>query len=157
VPTAVNNPKKAGEKPPIPPASGYGPDDVGSAINFAKFFIETIDWAGATTNPAYMKHYFEASCTQCQVVADSVTHARVNHYRNLGGRITVRDAEATNSSATPAVDVTVDVRINVDSLEQLDAKGRFVTGVPAQRDRHLAVDLKWNHARWSVVQMTTAK
>ncbi|MCW2538690.1 MAG: hypothetical protein JWN95_415, partial [Frankiales bacterium] len=70
VPTAVNNPKKVGEKPPVPPAPGYGPDDVGSAINFAKFFIRTIDWAGATTNPAYMKHYYQPSCTQCQVVAD---------------------------------------------------------------------------------------
>jgi hypothetical protein len=154
VPTTVNNPKKAGEKPPIPPAPGYGPDDVGSAINFAKFFIQTIDWAGATTNPAYMKHYYQPSCTQCKNVADAINDAKVNHFRNLGGRITVRDAAAMNNPIVTGANFSISVTNDVDSIEQLDRSGGFVDGAPAQPRAHTVVSLAWTSSSWTVVGLS---
>jgi hypothetical protein len=157
VPTIVNNSKNFDEKPPLPPEPGYGADDIGSAINFAKFFIETIDWAGATTNPSYMKHYYQPSCKQCQTVADAVTQAQVNHYRNLGGRITVREGEAMPNAVDPGAVDSISVVTSVDSLEQLDRRGNLVHAAPAQPHAVVVVSLAWTSAKqWTVIGLSAA-
>jgi hypothetical protein len=157
VPTAVNNPKKAGERPPIPPALGYGPDDVGSAINFAKFFIQTIDWAGATDDPAYMRHYFATSCTQCKAVADGLAAARKDNDRNIGGRMTVHDGEALGAPAFVGAKVSIEVRTSIDSFVRLDHRGNPLHGAHAQPNASFVVSLKPSGPGWTVVDLRAGK
>src|SRR4051812_41161247 len=47
---------KPGEKPPLYPAAARAHTQAG-ANAFAEFYMRTLDWAYATTNPSYMKHY----------------------------------------------------------------------------------------------------
>ncbi len=61
VPRTGPNTRK-GEKPPVMPVLATKHTAAGAQA-FAEFFIKTIDWGYATTSSAYMRHYFEQSCS----------------------------------------------------------------------------------------------
>ena len=63
---------KPGEKPPRYPAAATARTQAG-ANAFAEFFMRTLDWAYATTNPSYMKHYYGPTCGLCNGIATGIT------------------------------------------------------------------------------------
>jgi hypothetical protein len=85
---------RPGEKPPVYPAEARARTEAG-ANAFAAFFIRTMDWAYATTNPSYMRHYSGASCGLCAGLETGIdkTAALKNWYE--GGRLTVISSIST--------------------------------------------------------------
>jgi hypothetical protein len=85
---------KPGEKPPVYPAAAKARTQAG-ANAFAEFYMRTLDWAYATTNPSYLKHYTGPSCGLCNDLATGISKAAAQRHWYLGGRLTIHPATAT--------------------------------------------------------------
>ncbi|MFL6164244.1 MAG: DUF6318 family protein [Jatrophihabitantaceae bacterium] len=79
---------RPGEKPPVYPAAAKVHSQAG-ANAFAEFFMRTLDWAYATTNPSYMKHYYGPTCGLCSGIATGIAKTAAEHEWYEGGRLTI--------------------------------------------------------------------
>jgi hypothetical protein len=119
---------KPGEKPPLYPAAASSRSEAG-ANAFAEFFMRTLDWAYATTNPSYMKHYYASSCGLCSGLATGITKTAAAGHWFLGDRLTVHPAQATAiSPVTAPSDFCSIVRIDETSFSTVDKTGKVFTG-----------------------------
>ena len=122
------------------------------AVAFAKFFIQTIDWGFATTNSAYMRHFYASSCAECVSHADGIDRTKNAGDHYLGGRFTINSARLASSVVKDAA-LTVAVTFNLSSTEVVDAKNKFVNGGPAVRGEQRRLGMAWSDDDWIVVDM----
>lgn len=141
---------KPGEKPPVYPAAANARTQA-AANAFAEFYMHTLDWAYATTNPSYMKHYNGASCGQCQGLATGIHRTSTDGHWYLGGRLTVRDAQATPiRPVTAPADFCSLVAVDVSATSVVDKTGKVFSGDGAYAgDRfklcaRMTTDRGWN-------------
>jgi hypothetical protein len=149
VPTTGTNLLARGEKPPVMPASALQHTDAG-AVAFAKFYLQTVDWGFATTNAAYMRHYYERECVRCEAIDAAITSTATNHWHYIGARavITSIGAFANNSHGSDRV---YQARMNVNSYTAIDAKGAIHSADVAHSDFPEKVGVWWNGSAWRVV------
>jgi hypothetical protein len=75
---------KPGERPPRYPAGASARTQAG-ANTFAEFFMRTLDWAYATTNPSYARHYTGPSCGLCNGLLTGIAKTAATHHFYVGG------------------------------------------------------------------------
>jgi Family of unknown function (DUF6318) len=150
VPTTGPNITKAGEKPPLM-ASWAQEDSPRGAIAFATFFIKTIDWAFATTNGSYMRHYFEYSCTSCRSVADGVDRSRKAGIRYIGDRFSNIGGTVTSMNPEANADVSVLLVFDTTGAESVDSKGKAVDAEPPHRGATYQAYLGRRSSGWTIV------
>jgi hypothetical protein len=131
---------KQGEKPPVMPLEATQHTARGAKA-FAEFFIKTIDWGFATVSSTYLAHYSAPGCVSCNSLIKSISSDQRGRHRYLGGRFKIVKAGAGGDAAK--VIVTVDGT----AFEELDAKGKFVSGDPAKRIR-FEVIARWSGRGW---------
>jgi hypothetical protein len=125
---------KPGEKPPVYPAAANTRTQAG-ANAFAEFFMRTLDWAYATTNPSYMKHYFGPTCGLCSGIATGITKTASERHWYEGGRITVRSiADATIAPVTAPADYCSSITVSVTAQTVIDQSGKVFNGAGANSD-----------------------
>ena len=90
---------KPGEKPPLYPAAAKVRSQAG-ANAFAEFFMRTLDWAYATTNPSYHEALLRSSCGLCSGLATGMTKTMALNHWYVGGRFTVHPAVGTPDRAS---------------------------------------------------------
>lgn len=151
VPTTGPNLRFAGEKPPVMPVAATQHTRAG-AVAFAEFFIKTIDWGYATTNSAYMRHYFADSCTVCAGLAKGLEEQASNGNHFIGDRFTIQPASDVRSGGAHAAEYTAQLTFDVTSSELLDKQGQFIDGEPALTAR-TDVGARWAGSKWQVVAM----
>jgi len=124
---------RPGEKPPVYPAAARATDQAG-ANAFAEFFMKTLDWAYATTNPSYMKHYYGPTCGQCQGLALDIGDTAKQRHFYEGGRITIRSIGATPVApvTAPATFCTL-VVVDVQATSVVTVSGAVINGSGAAR------------------------
>jgi hypothetical protein len=123
---------RPGEKPPIYPAAAAARTQDG-ANAFARFFVQTLDWGFATTNGAYMNHYYGSSCGICDSFSRSfrATALAGNHY--IGSRISVRDVSAESiAPVTAPADFCTRVSIDYSAGTSVDKNGNIKSGEGAK-------------------------
>jgi hypothetical protein len=149
VPTTGTNLLAKGEKPPVMPASALQHTDAG-AVAFAKFYLQTVDWGYATTNAAYMRHYYDKQCVGCANLDDAITRVAKNHWHYIGGRYHIRSNRllARHSNAS---DVITEIRSDLDSGTAVDSKGNIHAADIAHQDFPEKIGLRWNGNDWRVV------
>ena len=139
---------KPGEKPPLYPAAARAHTQAG-ANAFAEFYMRTLDWAYATTNPSYMKHYTGPSCGLCNGLATGISKTAAEHLWYMGGRLTVHPATATpigpvtapaNFCATATVDIT--------ATSVVDKSGKIYNGQGALTKQTFKLCAKATTASW---------
>ena len=119
---------RPGERPPVYPAAAKAHTQDG-ANAFAEFFMRTLDWAYATTNPSYMKHYYGPTCGLCSGIATGIAKTAAEHHVYEGGRMAIRPAQTT-----PIGDVTAPAEfcshlvIDESATAVVDTKGKVVSG-----------------------------
>lgn len=149
VPTTGPNLLHPGEKPPLEPVAALVHTAAGAQA-FARFFIQTIDWGYATTNPSYMKHYFADSCIECKNLENflDTAHSRSEHY--VGGRISIESVTAEKSSDSSS---SFTASTAATSYEVLDAQGRSVDAGAADTRDSVVVTVRWANDRWLVIDL----
>ncbi|MCW2542163.1 MAG: hypothetical protein JWN95_3888 [Frankiales bacterium] len=150
VPTRADNPNKPGEKPPLPPAQATGPL---GAQGFARFYMQTNDWAYATGSTTYMNHYFRPSCVECKSLRDAVDRATRLHRRLIGYRVKVKSVQSVGD-VDQTLRQSVLVSYDTTSGEVVDEHDKFVTGTPAIQNSADQLDLAWTASGWVVVRGT---
>jgi hypothetical protein len=119
---------KPGEKPPRYPATAAARSQAG-ANAFAEFYLRTLDWAYATTNPAYMKHYTGPTCGLCNGIATGISKTAAAHHWYEGGRLTIRKVTAEPKGAVTApADFCALSTVEETAFTTVDKTGRIFTG-----------------------------
>lgn len=120
------------------------------AAAFAKFFIQTIDWAYATTSTTYMRHYFQLSCVACRSTADAVDKARRAGHYFVGDRFKIRKV----TTATPrGAQLSAVVHFDVESVEVVTQQNKYVDAAPAATDVKEHAFATWGAKGWSIAEM----
>ena len=123
---------KSGERPPVYPAAAKVRSQAG-ANAFAEFFMRTLDWMYATTNPAYPRHYFASSCGLCAGLTTGMTKTMAAHHFYEGGRFTVHPATGTQiAPVTAPADYCASVKVDTTAAAIVDRTGKVFNGEGAQ-------------------------
>jgi hypothetical protein len=148
VPTTGPNVNGPGERPPVEPVTATQHSAAGAKA-FAEFFIRTIDWGYATTSSAYMRHYFEPSCEQCEVVARLLDNAHRSGDHYIGGRIALKSSQVLAFEPVP----TVDLHLLVTADEVIDSHGKPKDADVAYPNLRERISLTWDCGRWVIKDM----
>lgn len=148
---------KPGEKPPLYPAAARAKTQAG-ANAFAEFYLRTLDWAYATTNPSYLKHYSSPSCELCNGLATGISATAAQHHWYLGGRLTIHPATASpiESGTAPADYCSI---VTVDSTAQsvVDRAGTVFNEEPAHPNLRWKVCATSSSKLWQVSYLAGAR
>jgi hypothetical protein len=135
VPLTGHNVKK-GEKPPLYPTAATRTKTQKAANVFAAFYMQTIDWAYATTNPSYMAHYSGPGCGLCNGLATGIGKTAAAKHWYLGGRLTIRSSVATQiAPVTAPADYCSIVTADITSTSAVDKTGKVFNGQGALTDQ----------------------
>jgi hypothetical protein len=153
VPTTGPNLLSPGEKPPLPVPLVR---TEAGARAFAEFFIKTIDWGYATTNSAYMRHYYQPSCDGCEVLADNIdsTHVAALHFD--GGRLAIIRSASGTSAAISGSELSIMVHVAISGEQAIDSSGAVRTADPPDPTHREEIFLAWRGQTWTVVSMSGA-
>jgi Family of unknown function (DUF6318) len=144
---------KPGERPPRYPATADARTQAG-ANAFAEFFMRTLDWAYATTNPSYMKHYYGPTCGLCDGIAKTISKtASIKHWY-LGGRLTLQRATATSiAPVTAPADFCSIERLSESAFSTVDKTGKVYTGDGAHAGDRVKLCMIKRPDTWQITYM----
>lgn len=119
---------RPGEKPPVYPAAAKAHTQAG-ANAFAEFFMRTLDWAYATTNPSYMKHYYGPTCGLCGGIATGIAKTAAEREWYEGGRLRIRASRnASIGEVTAPARFCTTVIVDIGTSSVTDKSGKIFTG-----------------------------
>ncbi len=144
---------KPGEKPPGYPAAAHAHTQQG-ANAFAEFFLRTLDWAYATTNPSYMKHYYGPTCGLCSGIATGIAKTAAEHHWYEGGRLKIRPPVATSiGPVTAPADFCSAEIVDEATFSTVDARGKVYTGDGPHTGDHIKLCMTARSTSWFVTYM----
>jgi hypothetical protein len=144
---------KPGEKPPLYPAAAKLRSQAG-ANAFAEFFMRTLDWAYATTNPSYMKHYYATSCGLCSGIASGISKTAQQDHWYLGGRLNIRStAPLSIGDITAPVDFCSQPAVDITATAVVDKSAKVFSGQGALTGQTFKVCSKMLGSAWHVTYM----
>ncbi|MFL6161325.1 MAG: DUF6318 family protein [Jatrophihabitantaceae bacterium] len=145
---------RPGEKPPRYPANAAARTQAG-ANAFAEFFMRTLDWAYATTNPSYVRHYIGPTCGLCSGIATGITKTAASHHFYEGGRFTVRPAIAAAIAPVKApADFCSLITLNVSAESVVDTTGKIINGDQAYKDLKFKLCVKFDGPNWQATYLS---
>ncbi len=144
---------KPGEQPPAYPVAALAKTQAG-ANAFAKFFMQTLDWAYATTNPSYMRHYYGPTCGLCASLSLSISKtAEMRHFYE-GDRLVIGMPKSTGiAPVTAPAEFCALVSIDETAFTTVDAAGRIYTGDGAHRGDNFKLCVKHSGFVWSTTYL----
>lgn len=148
---------RPGEKPPLYPQAARVKSQDG-ADAFAEFFMRTLDWAYATTNPSYLKHYSGPSCGLCSGLATGISKTAAEHHWYLGGRLTVHPATPTGiAPVTAPADFCAMVMVDETAQSVVNKTGHVINGDGAHVGDRLKLCTQFGSRSWAVTYMAFVK
>ena len=141
---------RPGERPPVYPAAARARTQAG-ANAFAEFFMRTLDWAYATTNPSYMKHYYGPTCGLCSGIATGIAKTAAEHHWYEGGRLTIlsNDSAAIGPVTAPA-DFCSAIVVSTTAQTVVDRTGKIFNGAGANAHLGWKLCSKQQDAVWRI-------
>lgn len=141
---------KPGEQPPVYPVAALAKTQAG-ANAFAKFFMQTLDWAYATTNPSYMKHYYGPTCGLCSGIATGIAKTAAVKQSYEGGRLTIKaPSAAARGSVTAPADFCSSVIADLTAATVVDSSGHVINGQGALKNQSFKTCEIWKSNTWSI-------
>jgi hypothetical protein len=141
---------RPGEKPPVYPAAAKQHSQAG-ANAFAEFFMRTLDWAYATTNPSYMKHYYGPTCGLCSGLATGIAKTAGEHHWYEGGRLAIlSEASSAIEPVTAPVDFCSVIVVSTTAQTVVDDSGKIFNGAAASSHLNWKLCSKRQGETWSL-------
>lgn len=141
---------KPGEKPPSYPIAAAAKTQQG-ANAFAEFFMKTLDWAYATTNPSYMNHYYGASCGLCAGLATGITKTAAEGHWYEGGRLSITNVDATLiEEVSASTDFCSSVHLNINATTVVDSTGKIFNGQGALQNQSFKLCEYYLSSGWQI-------
>jgi len=146
---------RPGEKPPTVPAQAKTNTDLGADL-YAWYWMQTIDWAYATTDSSLAKAAYASSCADCARFMTIFDDVRASDRQFRGGRISLSDTVNQPNDHRNGATSVVDVTVSVAALETLDAANHVVKRAPAIPTVTYRVWLRWLGSGWTLVDWKEA-
>ena len=147
---------RPGEKPPVYPAAARARTQAG-ANAFAEFFLHTWDWAYATTNPSYMKHYFGATCGLCTGIATGISKTATDRHRYEGGRFVIHAVQAAQiAPVTAPADFCSKAYVDASAQTVVDSNGNVVNGEPPHVNVSFKLCMQGAASSWRITYWARA-
>jgi hypothetical protein len=144
---------KPGEKPPLYPDVAKVKSQAG-ANAFAEFFMRTLDWMYATTNPSYVKHYYSASCGLCSGLTTGMTKTAAQKHWYEGGRFTVHPASGTAiAPVTAPADYCSTLKVDTTAASVVNQTAKIFNGDGAHSGLSFKICLKYAAAAWQTTYL----
>ena len=106
--------------------------------------MRTLDWAYATTNPSYMKHYYGPTCGLCDGIATGITKTAADHHWYEGGRLQIfTSAPAPIGPVKAPADSCTEVTVAVTAQSVVDKSGKIYNGAGASPQPWLKLCMRW--------------
>jgi hypothetical protein len=139
---------RPGEKPPVYPAAAQAHTQDG-ANAFAEFFMKTLDWAYATTNPSYAKHFSGSTCGLCSGLATGIAKTAMRQLWYEGGRFAIHPATSTPiEPVTAPADFCSQLIVDVTAESVVDATGKIYNGDGAHANLRFKLCAKSTANSW---------
>lgn len=139
---------KPGETPPVYPAAALVKSQAG-ANAFAVFFMKTLDWAYATTNPSYMKHYYGPTCGLCSGLATGISKTAAADRWYEGGRLTITGASTDRGTGITAPhEFCTEMRVDITATTVVDETGHIFTGQGALPSQAFRLCSQFQRTTW---------
>ena len=155
VPGTGRNLLRAGEKPPVMPLAATRHTS-GGAVAFAVFFAQTIDWGYATSDPAYMNHYFQPTCLECVNLRNGLNTARKKSAYYRGARVTIKRANLGAVGGPDGAERSVVVDASVTSFDVVDKNGISLAAGPPLSQVRQEFWLSWRAGGWTTVDLRSS-
>lgn len=156
VPLTGHNLKTRDEKPPLYPTAATR-DDRRGADAFAVFYMQTLDWGYATTNPSYMRHYSGPSCGLCAGIATGIRKTAQDGHYYLGGRFdNIRSRPEQRGTVSAPLDYCTRVTIDIPAASVVDKSGRVFNGQGALRHQPFKLCEQHTAEGWRVTYLIGA-
>ncbi|MCW2525702.1 MAG: hypothetical protein JWM76_562 [Pseudonocardiales bacterium] len=124
------------------------------AVAFAAFFIRTVDWGYASSDPAYMNHYFQESCIQCVNYRTFLTSAKTKDAYYRGSRATIVDNSVGEIGGPFNAEMSIVAHVNVTAWDLIDMNDKSLgSGITLDNVRQ-ELWLRWIGGTWVVVDVT---
>jgi hypothetical protein len=121
------------------------------AVNFARYFLEAIDYAYLTGDTSLIAHGSTPTCRPCTVARENIERTYASGGSYVGQETSI---DAVESPTIDPVDrAEAFVLYTAPRLDRLDADGRTVGGIPAAYALRSRVDLIWNGESWQVANL----
>lgn len=144
---------KPGEKPPLYPAAARARTQEG-ANAFVEFYLRTFDWAYATTNPSYLRHYTGPTCGLCTGLASGIDKTASAGHWYLGGRFTLHPATAmTVAPVTAPADYCSQINVDTTAQSVVDKTGKVFNGDGAYKGLKFKICAKYAESKWLTTYM----
>jgi hypothetical protein len=153
VPLTGKNLNAVGETPPVMPVLATKHTAEG-AVAFARFFMQTIDWGYATSDPAYMNHYFEESCTQCLNYRTFLTSAKNKNAYYRGSRATLVDQSVGEVGGPFGAELSIIQHLDITAWDLVDLEDRSLGSGISLNNIRQETWAKWSDSAWVVVDIT---
>ena len=141
---------RPGERPPVYPAAAKAHTQDG-ANAFAEFFMRTLDWAYATTNPSYMKHYYGPTCGLCSGIATGIAKTAAEQEWYEGGRLRIRSSRnASIGEVTAPAGFCTTVIVDIGTSSVTDRSGKIFTGQGALSNQAFKLCEEQHAAAWLI-------
>ena len=140
---------RPGEKPPVRPADALSN---AGAEAFAKYFMQTVDWAYASMDSTLMRTAFDpATCNYCNTAADRTDRDKAAGKRYEGGRSTILDVASANGADVR--DNLVLVVFDATPLRVYDSQANLIEDNDAERMLQFNVRVHFRDGAWVVVEV----
>lgn len=155
VPTTGPN-VRPGEKRPELAGAGHTNSPQGQ-LAFATYWMQSIDWAYATTSSTLSRSLFDSTCAGCTRFLRNVIDYTVRHHEHFaGGRLHVISTSIQPNDHRDGATAVVDVTVNQTALKVVSASGKMLGRAKAVHGGRFRVWLRWLGSRWTVVDWKQA-
>lgn len=139
---------RPGEKPPARPVDILS--DAGAEA-FARYFMQTVDWAYASMDSSLMRSAYDpATCNYCNTAANRTDADKAAGKRYEGGRSTIVDVMSAHGA-----DVTnnlVNVVFDASAVKVYDATGSVVSDTEPELKLQFNVRVRYGNG-WTVSEV----
>ncbi|PZS27055.1 MAG: hypothetical protein DLM58_19420 [Pseudonocardiales bacterium] len=121
---------RPGEKPPVLPAAAKT-NTVRGATEFAKYWMEALDWGYATTDSGIAYGLYSPDCIECARFVGIIDAAKRSGKHFQGGRISLAAWIPTANDGRRGATQAVDVTYSQGAVKRVDGSGHVDGSSPA--------------------------
>jgi hypothetical protein len=143
---------RPGEKPPVLDPLGKERSSDGALV-FADYFIRTLDWSLATTDPYFIQQLSLPTCQACAQYCDRLARLRKSGGYVRGGRITVNSTSIADGTGAFKSDYIVQALLTQDADTVVTRTAPPSTESTRAATSGLRLYISWLRDHWTISEI----
>ena len=141
---------RPGEKPPVLDAIAKEHSRIG-AHEFAVYYIKSLSWSTATSDPFLLKSISAPGCTSCELDIANLVKLEADRGYLKSGRLSIDSAETLDGAGDVMADFVIKFVLTQEPVVVVEPTAT-TTQVPKSKKFVSYLYVSWLHGRWMVVE-----